>query len=88
MRDDGHNFLWDGKHHVCQKCRKTPKEASGYGDQIMPCRPRSEFDLCESAPARGQHWRVQAERPWARRRGEICLKCNSIRAGNQERASP
>lgn len=55
MLDTGHNFLWDGKQHVCQKCNKTPKEASGYGDQIMPCRPGSEFDLCECGDYRHQH---------------------------------
>lgn len=55
MRDAGHNFLWDGKRHVCQKCNLTPAQASGYGRQIMPCRPGRGFDLCECGDYRHQH---------------------------------
>lgn len=37
--DLGHDFNWNGFTYVCGKCGKTERSASGYGEQIMPCRP-------------------------------------------------
>jgi hypothetical protein len=53
--DTGHDFHWNGFTHVCGKCGKTEQAASGYGEQIMPCRPGAGYDLCECGDYRHQH---------------------------------
>ncbi len=37
--DLAHDFYWRGVTQVCGKCGKHPSQVTGYGDQIMPCRP-------------------------------------------------